>query len=61
MEIVQDILKKFNSKLHFYSDPNYDGSIFYFELIDTYPNNDFIDLKKKMLFSIKKLFDDINY
>ena len=60
MEIVQDVLKKFNSELNFYSDPNYGGSLFYFELIDTYPNNEFIDLKKIMPYSIKKLFDDIN-
>ena len=60
MEIVKDVLKKFNSELNFYSDPNYGGSIFYFELIDTYPNNDFIDLKKIMSYSIKKIFDDIN-
>ena len=60
MEIVQDVLKKFNSQLNFYSDPNYGGSIFYFELVDTYPYNDFIDLKKIMPYSIKKIFDDIN-
>ena len=60
MEIVQDVLKKFNSELNFYSDPNYGGSIFYFELVDTYPYNDFIDLKKIMPNSIKKIFDDIN-
>ena len=60
MEIVQDVLKKFNSELNFYSDPNYGGSIFYFELEDAYPYNDFIDLKKIMPNSIKKIFDDIN-
>ena len=60
MEIVQDVLKKFNSELNFYSDPKYGGSIFYFELIDTYPFNDFIDLKKIMPYSMKKIFDDIN-
>jgi hypothetical protein len=60
MEIVQDVLKKFNSELNFHSDPKYGGSIFYFELIDTFPYNDFIDLKKIMPFSIKKVFDDIN-
>ena len=60
MEIVQDVLKKFNSELNFYSDPNYGGSIFYFELVDTFPNSDFIDLKKIMPYSIKKIFDDIN-
>ena len=46
MEIVQDVLKKFNSQLNFYSDPNYGGSIFYFELVDTYPYNDFIEPNK---------------
>jgi CheY-like chemotaxis protein len=60
MEIVQDVLKKFNSELNFHSDPKYGGTIFYFELIDTYPYNDFIDLKKIMPYSIKKVFDDIN-
>lgn len=60
MEIVQDVLKKFNSELNFHSDPKFGGSIFYFELIDTYPYNDFIDLKKIMPYSIKKVFDDIN-
>ena len=34
--------------------------MFYFELVDTYPHNDFIDLKKIMPYSIKKFFDDIN-
>ena len=60
MEIVQDILNKFNSELKFYSDPKFGGSIFYFELIDTYPYNEYIDLKKIMPYSIKKIFDDIN-
>jgi hypothetical protein len=60
MEIVQDVLKKFNSELNFHSDPKFGGSIFYFELIDTYPFNDFIDLKKIMPYSMKKIFDDIN-
>ena len=60
MEIVQDVLKKFNSELNFHSDPKLGGSIFYFELVDTYPQNDFIDLKKIMPYSIKKIFDDIN-
>ena len=60
MEIVQDVLKKFNSELNFHSDPKYGGTMFYFELIDTYPYNDFIDLKKIMPYSIKKAFDDIN-
>ena len=60
MEIVQDVLKKFNSELNFNSDPKFGGSIFYFELVDTYPYNDFIDLKKLMPNSIKKAFDDIN-
>ena len=60
MEIVQDVLKKFNSELNFHSDPKLGGSMFYFELVDTYPHNDFIDLKKIMPYSIKKIFDDIN-
>lgn len=60
MEIVQDILKKYNSELNFYSDPKLGGTIFYFELIDTFPYNDFIDLKKIMPYSIKKVFDEIN-
>ena len=60
MEIVQDILNKFNSELKFYSDPKFGGSIFYFELTDTYPYNEYIDLKKIMPYSMKKLFDDIN-
>ena len=60
MEIVQDVLKKFNTELHFHSDPKFGGSIFYFELVDTYPDNDFIDLKKIMPNSFKKVFDDIN-
>ena len=60
MEIVQDVLKKFNSQLSFNSDPKFGGSIFYFELIDNYPYNEFIDLKKVMPNSIKKVFDDIN-
>jgi len=60
MEIVQDILNKFNSELKFYSDPKFGGSIFYFELTDTYPYNEYIDLKKIMPYSIKKIFDDIN-
>ena len=60
MEIVKDVLKKFNSELNFHSDPKYGGTIFYFELIDTFPYNDFIDLKKIMPYSIKKVFDDIN-
>lgn len=60
MEIVQDVLKKFNSELNFHSDPKLGGSVFYFELVDTYPHNDFIDLKKLMPYSIKKIFDDIN-
>ena len=59
MEIVQDILKKSNSELNFLSDPKLGGSIFYFELVDTYPHNDFIVLKKIMADSIKKIFDDI--
>ena len=60
MEIVKDVLKKFNSELNFHSDPKYGGTVFYFELIDTFPYNDFIDLKKIMPYSIKKVFDDIN-
>ena len=60
MEIVQDVLKKFNSELNFNSDPKFGGSVFYFELVDTYPYNDYIDLKKIMPNSIKKVFDDIN-
>ena len=60
MDIVQDVLKKFNSELNFHSDPKLGGSMFYFELVDTYPHNDFIDLKKIMPYSIKKIFDDIN-
>ena len=60
MEIVQDVLKKFNSELNFHSDPKYGGTMFFFELIDTYPFNDYIDLKKIMPYSIKKVFDDIN-
>ena len=60
MEIVQDILNKFNSELKFYSDPKFGGSIFYFELNDAYPYNEYIDLKKIMPYSMKKIFDDIN-
>ena len=60
MEIVQDVLKKFNSELNFHNNPKLGGSVFYFELVDSYQQNDFIDLKKIMPNSIKKIFDDIN-
>ena len=56
--MVTEILKSVNSKLQYQTSE--EGSIFYFDLIETSPFNEVIDLTKMYSNYLRQLIDDIN-
>ena len=60
LTIVYEILTKFNIKLEIISNPEKGGSLFYFDLDDTYPYYDEINPQSLMTESLTQIIKDIN-
>ena len=60
LTIVNEILTKFNIKLDCISSTEKGGSLFYFDLDDTYPYYDEINLQNLMTNSLTQIIKDIN-
>jgi hypothetical protein len=60
LTIVNEILIKFNIKLDCISSTEKGGSLFYFDLDDTYPYYDEINLQNLMTNSLTQIIKDIN-
>ena len=60
LTIVNEILTKFNIKLDFISNTEKGGSLFYFDLEDSYPYYDEINPYNLMTDSLTKIIKDIN-
>ena len=60
LTIVFEILEKFNIKLDMISNPDKGGSLFYFDLEDTYPYYDEINPQSLMTESLTQIIKDIN-
>ena len=60
LTIVNDILTKFNIKLDCISSTEKGGSLFYFDLEDTYPYYDEVNPKNLMTESLSQIIKDIN-
>ena len=56
--VVSEILKSINSKIQYQTSE--EGSIFYFDLIETSPFNEIIDLSKMYSDYLRQVIDDIN-
>jgi signal transduction histidine kinase len=60
LTIVYEILTKFNIKLEIISNPEKGGSLFYFDLDDSYPYYDEINPQNLMSESLTQIIKDIN-
>ena len=60
LTIVNEILTKFNIKLYCISSTEKGGTLFYFDLDDSYPYYDEINPQNLMTDSLSQMINDIN-